>query len=385
MEELIAEGVELLQEGYTEAAIERFSAVLESHQSPEVLYYRGVAYDMAGMADEALRDLSLCLELEPENTQALYSRSVVHRGSQNWADALVDLERAYLLEPDDFRCANAYAQMLLSIPDESARNPARAEEVALEACKMTDFQDPICLETFAEALAQTGQMEKSEEVRAMLEGADVQEIHFPQLSQEVFGYFTEVMGKEPMPNSLQEIVPALPHGVSIGAISAPDGCPFNLLFSVGMSQKAMPVPEGVGAARYGYAELCLRIPRDWPMEPDLEDKAKAWPWIWLRIVAIQAHLEGVWLSGGPTLFPPSDKLEPLWPDSEYAGFLLLPGVEGFQGFPSRFGMFVHVITAVPVTLSEYQLVENEGLKALLQRFEEQDVDLCFSPGRPSVV
>lgn len=384
IEELISDGLQLLQNGHPEAAVERFNAVLESSRLPEVLYYRGVARDMMGRPEEALQDLSMCLELDPESSQALCSRSMVHRGQKNWAAALADLEAAYLLDPDDYRCATSYAQMLLSIPDEASRDPERAEEVALEACKVTDFQEPTCLETFAEALAQNGRRDQADEVRSMLARADVQEIHFPTLSQEVYGYFGSVMGQDPEPKSLQELAPILPQGVSVGTVRAPDGCDFNLLFSVGMSQQSLPVPDGLTASKYGYCELCLRLPRDWPLEPDLEDRVRSWPWVWLRIVAIQAHLEGVWLNGGPTLFPPPDKLEPLWPDSEYAGFLLLPNVDGFQGFPSGFGMYVHTITAVPVTLSEYRLVANQGLQALLRRFQENQVSLCFNPDRTGV-
>jgi tetratricopeptide (TPR) repeat protein len=384
-EQLIAEGVEFLQDGDLEAAIERFDAVLETQQIPEVFYYRGVARDMSGAPDKALEDLGRCIELEPENMQALYSRSMVHRTQDNWSEALADVERAYSLDPDDFRCANAYAQLLLATPEESDRDPERAEEIALKACTITEFEDPICLETFASALTENGKTEKADEVRAMLGEVDVQEIHFPELVQEVFAYFANLMKKDPELNSLQEIVPALPEGVSVCTIAAPEGCHFNLLFTVGMSQKSQQVPEGVGAAHYGYAEVCLRLPADWPVEPNLDDQSVAWPWIWLRTMALQAHIDGLWLSGGPTLFPPPDKLEPLWPDSEYAGFILLPGADGVQGFPSRFGMFVHVLTAVPITLAEYRLVHEDGLKALFAKFQEKGVELHFTPGRESVV
>jgi tetratricopeptide (TPR) repeat protein len=385
IEQLVAEGVHHLQDGNLEAAIERFDAVLDSRPSAEIFYYRGVAHDMAWEPEKAIRDLSRCIEMDPENTRALYSRSLVHRAGGSWKESLADARRAHELEPDDFRCANAYAQVLLETPEESDRDPKRAEVAALKACTTTEFRDPVCLETLANALEQLGQTEKAEEVRSMLGQSDVQEIHFPELVQEVLGYFSNLMGKAPETISLQEIVPVLPEGVSIRTITAPEGCDFHLLFSVGMSQRAMQVPEGVGAAYYGYAEVCLRIPADWQVEPDLQNRAQAWPWVWLRVMALQAHLKGIWLSGGPTLFPPPDQLEPLWPDSQYAGFLLLPGADGVQGFPSRFGMFVHVLTAVPITLAEYRLVADDGLKALFRKFEEKGVELRFMPERESVV
>lgn len=380
-EQLIEEGIERLQRGDFAAAIERFDAVLDTQQLPEVLYYRGVAYDMSGESDKALVDLNLCLELDPLNPRGLYSRSVVHRSQQNWSLALSDVARAHELDPEDYRCANAYAQLLIHTPVESDRDFARAEAIALEACQQTDFQDSNCLATFLDALESTGQLEKAEEVRQMLEQAGDQEIFFPELAQEVLEFFTDVMGKEPEPNSMQEIVPALSDGVSVCTISAPEDCPFHLLFTVGMSQQAMKVPAEVGAAQYGYGEVCLRLPADWSTEPDLQSKDQSWPWMWLKIIAVQTHLEGLCLTDGPSLFPPADKLEPLWPGSDYGGFLLLPGAEDIQGFPSSFGMFVHVLTAVPLTMAEYRLAANDGFDALFQRFQANEVPLHFEPER----
>ncbi|MCA9777728.1 MAG: tetratricopeptide repeat protein, partial [Candidatus Eremiobacteraeota bacterium] len=139
-EQLIDEGIDYLQQGDFPSAIERFDAVLQTEQLPEVLYYRGVAHDMAGESEKALADLNLSLELEPLNSRALFSRSVVHRSRESWSLALDDVSRAHQLDPDDYRCANAYAQMLLHTPVEKQRDPERAEEVALEACKQTEFQ-----------------------------------------------------------------------------------------------------------------------------------------------------------------------------------------------------------------------------------------------------
>ena len=384
-EQLIEEGLERLQEGDFPAAIERFDAVLSDQQLPEVLYYRGVAYDMSGEPEKALADLNLCLELEPLNPRGLFSRSVVHRARKDWSLALADVRRAHELDPDDYRCANAYAQLLIHTPVESERDFAGAEEIALESCKQTDFQDPNCLTTFLDALEATGQTEKADEVRRMLEQSDAQEFSFPDLAQEVLEFFSDVMGEEPEPNSMQEIVPALSEGVSVCTIAAPQDCPFHLLFTVGMSQQAMNVPAEVGPEQYGYAEVCLRIPASWSTEPDLEAKEQSWPWMWLKIMAVQTHLEGLCVTNGPSLFPPGDKVEPLWPGSDYAGFLLLPGAEDVQGFPSSFGMFVHVVTAVPLTLAEYRLAEKDGFDALFQRFQSSEVPLHFEPGRASAV
>jgi tetratricopeptide (TPR) repeat protein len=348
-EQLIEEGLECLQAGDLPAAIERFDAVLKNDRLPEVLYYRGVAHDMSGEPEKALADLNLCLDLDPLNPRGLFSRSVVHRSQQNWSLALADVSRAHELDPKDYRCANAYAQLLLHTPMESERDLARAEEIALEACKQTDFQDPNCLTTFLQTLEASGQTEKANQVREMLEQSDAQEIAFPELAQEVLEFFSDVMGEDPEPNSMQEIVPALSEGVSVCTIAAPEDCPFHLLFTVGMSQQAMNVPAGMGAAQYGYAEACLRIPASWSTEPDLEAKEQSWPWMWLKILAIQTHLEGLCVTTGPSLFPPGDKIEPRW-----------------QG-------------------SEYRLAEKDGFDALFKRFQAQEVPLHFEPDRASAV
>ncbi len=349
---------------------------MEKEEIAEVYYYRGVAYDMCGQTHQAERDLGLCLEKEPEHTQALYSRSLVRRNRSDWDGAFEDVKRAYALDAEDFRIANAYAQFLCSSPMEAHLDGPLAVKVALQACEQTEWGDDVCMNTLADAFDLVGDEERAAHTRSLTRPS------FADVDDEIMGYLAFQFQRRPEPDGLQEIVPASKCPVSIRLILSRNPDQESIIFSVGMSAQPMFTPDDMDLAEDGYAELVMRLPADWPLPPDLDDEQQSWPLLWLRRLAHYPHLTGERFD--TCIFPANgESLEPLVPGSEFAGFVLLRNV-GLEGFRSQGGHMINLITAVPITAKEHRLACQKGLGELARRLVEAGNPPSLIPGRACV-
>ncbi len=144
--------------------IELTTYLIEKQPNSTLYYQRGVAYDMTRNLDAALADFNAAIALDPANFQALYSRSLVQRKLGRWRESSADLEAAAKVNPSDFLTLNALASTLLHSPDEAMRNPERAVHLANDACKLSDWQDALCITTLAEAYRTTGNESKATEL-----------------------------------------------------------------------------------------------------------------------------------------------------------------------------------------------------------------------------
>lgn len=90
--------------------------------------------------------------------------------------------------------------------------------------------------------------------------------------------------------ALQEIVPVDDDvHVAINVIKPNENCPFTTLFTTGMTDAAMNVPEG--QEEFQYAELVMYLPGDWQIpQPNSSDESSLWPFQWLRQIAYYPHL-----------------------------------------------------------------------------------------------
>jgi len=81
------------------------------------------------------------------------------RREKRWADAIRSYEEAVKLLPDDARLLNSAAWFMVTVEDEAERKPKRAVELARRAVDLTDESSAAMLDTLAEALHQTGDLE----------------------------------------------------------------------------------------------------------------------------------------------------------------------------------------------------------------------------------
>ena len=109
-----------------------------------------------GDSDGAILDISQVLRLDPGNTNALISRGSVKESMGDWNGAVADFTEAARLAPDDSFSNNAAAWALAVCPVDSIRNGANALRYAEKACSETRWSNSSYLDTYATALAETG-------------------------------------------------------------------------------------------------------------------------------------------------------------------------------------------------------------------------------------
>src|SRR4051794_31433662 len=84
-------------------------------------------------------------------------------------------------------------------------------------------------------------------------------------------------------NAFLEIVRGDP-SIAVHVIPPTDERPWMTLFTAGMSDKPMAVPEGYEC--YRFAELMIHLPPDWPISPEaLQDPDHFWPVRMLKQIA----------------------------------------------------------------------------------------------------
>ena len=96
-------------------------------------------------------------------------------------------------------------------------------------------------------------------------------------SQQIIDHFTKTIGALEKISLIQIVPTGIP--IAIHAIPANEHHPFVTLFTTGMSDQPMNVPEG--AEEYSRAELYIQLPADWKYR-EYEDPNWGWPQEWLR-------------------------------------------------------------------------------------------------------
>jgi len=93
---------ELFNSGEYEAAVEKFSRILERDpQNTWALGMRGESYRMLSRYDEAIADFSRSIEIGPESAWDLSHRGECYRAQGEYPKAIEDLNRALQLAPED--------------------------------------------------------------------------------------------------------------------------------------------------------------------------------------------------------------------------------------------------------------------------------------------
>jgi tetratricopeptide (TPR) repeat protein len=110
---------------------------------------------------EALADFERALQLTPENAEAYVGRGKALRDLKQYDRALADFQKATRLEPESPEGYNELAWVWATCPRDGVRNPDLALEHAARACQLSDWQDALCLDTYAAAHAAAGNFEQA--------------------------------------------------------------------------------------------------------------------------------------------------------------------------------------------------------------------------------
>jgi hypothetical protein len=165
--------------------------------------------------------------------------------------------------------------------------------------------------------------------------------------------------------------------VAVHAIPANEHHPYVTLFTTGMSEQPMTVPDG--AEEYSRAELYIQLPADWKYR-DYEDPNWGWPQHWLRSMAQYPQQHNTWLGGPVTLVATEDPPQPLAPNTKFTTLLLLAD----QSLVTDDGRKIWLYRMTPLYTEERQLEIDHGIPALLNAFDAHDIPMIVDMNRKNV-
>ncbi len=150
-------GAVLYTQGKYEAAAAHFTEALrlnpgyaDAHNNlGTILFHQGRYTEAEAHFAEAVR-------LEPGNVQAHHNLGLVLSGCGNYEAATAQFALAIRLEPDDPSVYNASAMLMAACPEAKFRDGQAAVEFATRACELTEWKDPLSLNSLAAAQAEAG-------------------------------------------------------------------------------------------------------------------------------------------------------------------------------------------------------------------------------------
>ncbi|HNS99997.1 MAG TPA: suppressor of fused domain protein [Polyangiaceae bacterium] len=184
-----------------------------------------------------------------------------------------------------------------------------------------------------------------------------------------------------------ELVSSLVH-VDVHVVLPTENRPYFTLFTTGMSDRPMHVPDDVKhGKRLRYAELMLMLPSGWFDDPrsleELRDERKYWPIRLLKTLARFPHACDTWLAFGHSV-PNGNPPAPFVEGTKMCFALLVPPVRvppEFYDLQLSDGRVVNIYGVVPLYPEELQLKVMRGTAALLERFDTQGVTELLDPFR----
>ncbi len=93
-------GVEYTRDGKYDKAIDSYNDSLKVTDDPVVLYNRGVAYMNKGDNENAVKDFSRVIELQPGNFSAYNNRAFTYKNTGKFDEAIKDYSEVIKLKPD---------------------------------------------------------------------------------------------------------------------------------------------------------------------------------------------------------------------------------------------------------------------------------------------
>lgn len=182
--------------------------------------------------------------------------------------------------------------------------------------------------------------------------------------------------------ALVEIVPGdVP--ITIHVIPATPERQWTTLFTAGMSDAPMNVPEGYEA--YRYAELLIHLPPEWPLTPEsLQDPDHFWPIQRLREIAYYPHRNDTWFGPRPTIISNGEPPEPYASNTRLSCMMLMRETSEEGELETSDGRSILFYWLLPLYAEERDLEMEKGLEPLFALLDEFEVPLVVDIDRANV-
>jgi hypothetical protein len=160
--------------------------------------------------------------------------------------------------------------------------------------------------------------------------------------------------------------------------------PWFTLFTTGMSDLPMTVPDGAGVSP--YAELMICLPPDWPLaESSMSNESSYWPVRLLKMVARLPHEYSTWIGAWHSV-PNGDPAEPYAPGTPFTGVVVTPVLNcppEARAITTGSGKEISLLALVPLHPAEMELKFTQGTDALIAALDRANASDVLDPARPS--
>ncbi len=155
------------QKRYSDAIEDLQLLVRNDPENLDYLLQLAGVYQLDERPKQALKAIDQALKQDEKNWQAMRMRGDVKLSMGEHAAAIADYEKAIRIAPKDASdrsgLTNNLAWVLATSPNDDIRDGKRAVELALEACELTEYDQPHILSTLAAAYAENGQFDQARE------------------------------------------------------------------------------------------------------------------------------------------------------------------------------------------------------------------------------
>ena len=164
--------------------------------------------------------------------------------------------------------------------------------------------------------------------------------------------------------------------------------PYHVLFTTGMSDYPMYLPEGLEDPNdYSHAELMVYLPESWPISDEaFKDDDNYWPVYFLKMIARFPHQYKTWMAEGHTI-PNGPDAEPI-ANTNFGCILLMPpylsAPQDFLKLQTKDGTIINFYSILPIYPEEMDLKLEEGVDELLNLFDEYEISEVIDIHRKNV-
>jgi tetratricopeptide (TPR) repeat protein len=149
------------QQGSLDEAVEYLRRSIQIQPTPEAYFNLGFLLKTQGNSEESISCYRNALLFKPNDIQTLWQLACCLHETGDFSEAIKVYYQVIRIEPNFPEALSRVAWILAVVPDDKLQNPTQAILLAQKACQMTEFNDPIMLDTLAVAYASANRFKEA--------------------------------------------------------------------------------------------------------------------------------------------------------------------------------------------------------------------------------